>query len=46
MNNKIMIVDDDPDILDSLKSMLEHEKYEVITVESGNECLKKTRGWI
>ena len=41
MNKKVMIVDDDPDILDSLKSMLEHEKYEVITVESGNECLKK-----
>lgn len=41
MNTKVMIVDDDPDVLDSLRSMLEHEKYEVVTVESGPECLKK-----
>ena len=41
MNTKIMVVDDEPDVLDSLKSILEHENYEVITVESGSECLKK-----
>ena len=27
--------------MDSLKSILEHENYEVITVKSGSECLKK-----
>ncbi|MCK4365157.1 MAG: response regulator [Thermoplasmatales archaeon] len=41
MNTKVMVVDDEPDVLDSLKSILEHENYEVITVESGSECLKK-----
>jgi len=41
MNPKVMIVDDDPDILASFKSMLEHENYEVVAVESGAECLKK-----
>jgi len=41
MNTKVMIVDDDPDILVSFKSMLEHENYDVVTVESGAECLKK-----
>jgi len=41
MNKKIMIVDDEPDILDSLKLVLEREKYDVITVESGRKCLEK-----
>jgi CheY-like chemotaxis protein len=41
MNPKVMIVDDDPDILASFKSMLEHENYEVVTAESGEECLQK-----
>ena len=41
MSTKVMIVDDDPDILASFKSMLEHENYEVVTAESGAECLKK-----
>ena len=34
MNTKVMVVDDEPDVLNSLKSILEHENYEVITVES------------
>jgi len=41
MNKKIMIVDDEPDILISLKAVLEHEEYEVITVNSGFECIEK-----
>lgn len=40
MSTKVMIVDDEPDVLDSLRLTLEHENYEVITVESGAECLK------
>lgn len=41
MNAKVMIVDDEPDVLDSLKTVLEKQDYEVITVESGSECLKQ-----
>jgi len=38
---KVMIVDDEPDILKSFKLVLEKENYEVITVSSGKECLRK-----
>ena len=41
MNPKVMIVDDEPDVSDSLRLILEHKNYEVVTVESGTECLKK-----
>ena len=41
MNTKVMIVDDEPDVLDSLKSILEHKNFDVEIVESGTECLKK-----
>lgn len=41
MNPKVMIVDDELDVLDSLRTILEHENYEVVSVESGDECLKK-----
>ena len=41
MNTKVMVVDDDPDVLESLKSILEYQNYEVVTVESGAECLQK-----
>lgn len=40
MNNKVMIVDDEPDILHSLKLVLEKNDYEVITAADGHECLK------
>ena len=36
---KIMIVEDDPNILFSLKVMFETEGYEVITVKNGLQCL-------
>jgi DNA-binding response OmpR family regulator len=39
MNGKVMIVDDEPDILNSLKTLLEKHDYDVITVESGLECI-------
>lgn len=41
MSNDIMIVDDDPDVCESLKMALESQQYQVITVNSGAECLKK-----
>ncbi len=39
MDRKIMIVDDDPHLLYTLERILEDEDLEVITVESGKECL-------
>ena len=41
MNKKIMIVDDEPDVLKSLKTILEKQDYEVTTVENGFECLSE-----
>ena len=38
---KVMIVDDEPDVLTSLKTILENHNYEVITVSNGIECLKE-----
>ena len=36
-----MIVDDERDILASLKTVLEHHKYEVITVDNGSDCVNE-----
>ena len=41
MEKRVMIVDDEPDVLTSLKTVFEHQKYDVITVTSGDECLKE-----
>ena len=41
MDKKIMIVDDELDILDSLKLVFEREDYDVVTVDSGKKCLKE-----
>jgi DNA-binding response OmpR family regulator len=41
MKEKIMIVDDEPDVLESLKLVLEHEKYDVVTATNGIECLSE-----
>ncbi len=38
---KIMIVDDDPDILISLRALFEPEGFSVITVENGRKCLNE-----
>lgn len=40
INKKILVVDDDPDILDSLKLVLEQEGYEVETNEKGEYAEK------
>ncbi len=39
MAEKILIVDDDPDILDALTMILESQNYEVITARDGVEGL-------
>ena len=41
MNKKIMVVDDEPDILTTVGQMLEMSGYEVIRVIDGKECFKK-----
>jgi len=39
MNEKILVVDDDPDILDALAMILESQGYQVITARDGAEGL-------
>ena len=41
MEKKIMIVDDDPDILIAFRQVFEHEGYKVYTVDSGADCIKE-----
>jgi len=41
MNKRIMIVDDEPDVLFSLRTILEKQNYDVITVSNGIDCLKE-----
>jgi DNA-binding response OmpR family regulator len=41
MEQRIMLVDDDPDIVEMLGGLLEGEKYQVLYAYSGEECLEK-----
>ena len=41
MEKRIMVVDDDPDILISIRKIFENEGYEVFTVDSGLDCIKE-----
>ncbi|KYK23095.1 chemotaxis protein CheY [Thermoplasmatales archaeon SG8-52-4] len=41
MSKKIMVVDDEPDILTTVGQMLEMSGFEVIRAASGKECIKK-----
>lgn len=34
-----MIVDDDPDLLVFLRTLFEHQNFEVLTVDSGTDCI-------
>ncbi|MBN2331156.1 MAG: response regulator [Candidatus Aenigmarchaeota archaeon] len=43
MAKKIMVVDDEESLIELVRAILEHEKYEVITSISGEECLKKLK---
>lgn len=44
MANKIMIVDDEPDVVDLVKLVLKSEGYDVVTAYSGKEALDKIGG--
>ena len=41
MDKKIMIVDDEPGVLFSLKTIFERQNFDVITVSNGKECLRE-----
>lgn len=40
----IMVVDDEPDILVTVKTVLESNGYNVVTAINGDDCLKKLPG--
>jgi len=42
-NKKILIIDDDPDIVEAMRMPLEANSYDVITANCGNEGLKKAK---
>jgi two-component system alkaline phosphatase synthesis response regulator PhoP len=44
--SKILVVDDDPDIVEILRYNLSLEGYDVKTASNGNECLKKVKNFI
>jgi len=39
----ILVVDDEPDIRDSVKMILEPNGFNVITAENGDDCLEKIK---
>jgi len=43
MNKKIMIVDDDPDLLVFLRTIFEQHNFEVLAVDSGMDCLDELK---
>jgi two-component system alkaline phosphatase synthesis response regulator PhoP len=43
MKKIVFVVDDEPDIRESVKTLLEQEGYEVETAENGQEFLNKTK---
>jgi two-component system alkaline phosphatase synthesis response regulator PhoP len=40
---KILLVDDDPDFIESTKIVLESKPYDIITASNGDEGIKKAR---
>lgn len=43
MVKTILVVDDEPDIRDSVKTILEIKGYKVITADNGDDCLIKLK---
>ena len=43
MAKQILVVDDEEDVRDFLKSLLEDNGYRVITAHDGDECLRKAK---
>jgi len=42
-NAKVLVVDDEPDIIEMLKVLLEDESYEVVTANNGKEVVDKAK---
>ena len=45
MSKKILVVDDEPDILLTVGQMLELSGFEVVRAKDGNECIDKINGF-
>ena len=43
MGKKILVVDDERDIIDTVREILEPRGYKVITASNGDECLEAVR---
>jgi CheY-like chemotaxis protein len=43
MGRKILLADDDPDVIDVVSILLEDEGYEIVTAKDGAEALDKIR---
>lgn len=43
MAKKVMVVDDEPDLCETVKLLLEGKGFEAVTVQSGAEALKKLK---
>lgn len=43
MSKTVMVVDDEPDILNTIKTVLQKQGYNVITAVNGDDCLRKLR---
>jgi len=41
MPKKVLIVDDEPDILESVKGLVENAGYAAVAVDSGKKCLER-----
>lgn len=45
MNNKILVIEDDKTLLDSLRNILQEEDFKVVTAEDGETGIKKAKEW-
>lgn len=43
MDKKLMIVDDDPSVLITIRELFETKGYEVYTVQNGKECIDELK---
>lgn len=40
MTNTVLIVDDEPDIIDTVRFLLEKERIQTVVAQNGEECIK------
>lgn len=44
MNHKVLLVDDEPNVLKALQRALHKEPYEILTAQTANEALGQIKG--